>query len=440
VRKTFLIATVLGSPATLLAQSASPGLLPRLDLLDPLTRVSVASDGAQGNAGSLDPAISADGRFVAFRSMASNLVPLNTNGFTDDVFVHDRRLGSTTCVSVNAVGQQGNADSAEAALSADGCFVCFSSLADNLVPGDTNGMADVFVYDMARRELARVSIGFAGQEGDGHSGHPSISADGRYVAFNSRSSNFAPMDTNGATDVFVRDRVAGITTQVSVSSEKEPGNSTSRYPFLSADGRFVVFESYASNLVKHDTNLSPDVFVHDRVNGTTARVSVSSSGSQANSGSLNPFLSSNGRFISFRSVASNLVPADTNRQADIFVHDRVRGITDIVSLSSAGIQADASSFLSAVSNDGHYVAFESLATNLVPRDGNDTWDVFVRDRLRGATIRASVGSGGAEGRSDSLGPALSSDRRWLAFVSFANNLVPNDTNFDGDVLVRILLP
>jgi Tol biopolymer transport system component len=440
VRRVFLSASLIGSPAVLLAQSASPGRPPRLDHLDPLSRVSVASDGAQGDAGSLGATISADGRFIAFRSMARNLAPLDTNGFDFDVFVHDRRFGATTCVSVNAFGERGNDDSGEAVLSHDGRFVCFGSLADNLIPIDTNGVRDAFVYDTARKALTRISIGSAGQEGNGNSGHPSISADGRYVAFHSSSTNFSPLDTNGATDVFVHDRSTGLTTQVSVSSEKEPANSTSRYPFISADGRFVAFESFASNLVPRDTNIAPDAFVHDRLSGATIRVSVSSSGSQANGGSLNPFLSSNGRFISFRSAASNLVLEDRNGLPDIFVHDRVRGTTAIVSLGPGGVQANDSSFLSSVSSDGRYVAFESLGTNLAPPDTNETFDVFLHDRRRGTTVRASVSARGEEGHSDSLEPAISADGRWLAFTSFSNNLIPNDTNTGGDIFVRMLRP
>jgi Tol biopolymer transport system component len=167
---------------------------------------------------------------------------------------------------------------------------------------------------------------------------------------------------------------------------------------------------------------------------------VSSSGSEANGGSLDPFLSSNGRFISFRSAASNLVPGDQNGLPDIFVHDRVRANTTIVSLGSGGVQANDSSFLSSVSNDGRYVVFDSLATNLVPRDTNETWDVFLHDRRRGTTVRASVSVRGAEGHWDSFVDAISADGRWLAFTSFANNLIPNDTNTGGDIFVRMLLP
>jgi Tol biopolymer transport system component len=223
---------------------------------------------------------------------------------------------------------------------------------------------------------------------------------------------------------------------VSVSSEKEQANGNSSYPKISADGRYVVFESLASNLVTRDTNGLSDVFVHDRWTETTTRVSVSSWGEQGNSASVLPSISQDGRYVSFDSFASNLVSVDTNNRDDIFMHDRLYATTALITLSSTGEQANGTSFLSSMSADGRYVVFESYASNLVPLDTNDTLDVFLRDVLRETTRLVSQSSLGIQGRFDSGAPALSADGRFAAFTADADNLVPHDTNFTKDIIVR----
>jgi Tol biopolymer transport system component len=281
-------------------------------------RVSVASDGAQGNGDSFDNSISADGRYIAFASRASNLVAGDTNG-KQDIFVHDRLTGQTTRVSVASDGAQGNGDSGQPVISADGRFVAFYSSASNLVPGDTNGVEDVFVHDRLTGQTTRVSVASDGAQGNGPSWGPSISADGRFVAFESRASNLVPGDTNGTTDVFVHDRHTGQTMRVSVASDGREGNSYSWLARISADGRFVVFTSDASNLVAGDTNGTWDVFVHDRLTGQTTMVSVASDGTPGNGRSIGVSISGDGRFVAFMSEASNLVAGDTNGTWDVFV-------------------------------------------------------------------------------------------------------------------------
>ena len=340
------------------------------------TRVSVASDGAQGNGDSGQPVISADGRFVAFYSSASNLVPGDTNG-VEDVFVHDRLTGQTARVSVASDGAQGNGPSWGPSISADGRFVAFESRASNLVPGDTNDTTDVFVHDRLTGQTTRVSVASDGREGNSYSWLARISADGRFVVFTSDASNLVPGDTNGTWDVFVHDRQTGQTTMVSVASDGTPGNGRSIGVSISGDGRFVAFESEASNLVAGDTNGTWDVFVHDRLTGQTTRVSVASDGAQGADSSSGGELSAHGRFVVFFSFASNLVPGDTNERMDVFVHDRQTGETTIVSVASDGAQGNANSSGAAISADGRFVVFTSKASNLVPGDTNGTWDVFV---------------------------------------------------------------
>lgn len=281
--------------------------------------MSVSSDAIQGNDGSDRQSISADGRYVAFTSGASNLVPGDTNG-RRDVFVRDNVAGTTARVSVAADGSQADADSYYTAISGDGRYVAFASDASNLVPDDTNGRIDVFVRDIAAGTTARVSVGSDGSQADGHSEWPQISGDGRYVAFFSGASNLVPDDTNWKADVFVHDNVTGSTTRVSVGSDGTQGDADSDRPSISSDGRYVAFSSNASNLVPGDTNGSTDVFVRDVVAATTTRVSVNSDGSQAEGNSRQPSISSDGRYVAFSSSASNLVVGDTNWAPDVFVH------------------------------------------------------------------------------------------------------------------------
>ncbi|MBU4457101.1 MAG: hypothetical protein KKA65_06395, partial [Nanoarchaeota archaeon] len=258
------------------------------------TRVSVASDGGQGNGdSSWGVSISADGRYVAFKSNASNLVSGDTND-ANDVFVHDRQSGQTTRVSVASDGAQGNYHSGSPSISADGRYVAFESYSNNLVSGDTNDAIDVFVHDRQSGQTRRVSLASDGAQGNYHSGSPSISADGRYVAFGSYSNNLVSGDTNDANDVFVHDRQSGQTRRVSLASDGTQGSGDSSSPSISADGRYVAFYSDASNLVSGDTNGYWDVFVHDRQSGQTARVSVASDGAQGNGVSLYPSISADG--------------------------------------------------------------------------------------------------------------------------------------------------
>jgi len=418
---------------------------PALAAAGDTTRVSVASDGTQGNDWSDYPSISADGRYVAFESAASNLVSGDTNG-TWDVFVHDRQSGGTERVSVASDGTQGSYHSFAPSISANGCYVAFVSFADNLVSGDTNGYGDVFVHDRQSGGTTRVSLATDGSQGDSSSLGTFISADGRYVAFESFASNLVSGDTNDYIDVFVHDRQGGGTTRVSVASDGAQGNGGSDYSSISADGRYVTFRSWASNLVSGDTNDTGDIFVHDRQSGGTMRVSVASDGAQGNGGSDYSSISADGRYVAFESYATNLVSGDTNGYIDVFVHDRQGGGTTLVSVASDGTQGDGDSCSTyachpSISADGRYVAFYSWASNLVSGDTNGYGDVFIHDRQNGGTERISVASDGAQGNSDSCLPyvclpSISADGRYVAFVSFADNLVSGDTNGAGDVFVH----
>jgi Tol biopolymer transport system component len=402
-----------------------------------LERASVNSAGAQADGYSFETSVSSDGRFVTFGSTASNLVAGDVNAAAD-VFLRDRVAQTTERVSVRAERLESNGASFESSVSSDGRFVAFASDASNLVAGDHNGATDVFVRDRALGRTERVSVGAGGTEAHGTSSLCSLSANGRFVAFASTAPNLVVGDSNGVRDVFVRDRALGTTERVSVSGTGATANAASGQPFISADGRFVSFTSGASNLVGSDTNGVSDVFLRDRAARTTRRISVRSGGAQADGASSESSISGNARFVAFQSVASGLVPGDANARTDVFVHDRVTGATTRVSVGSGAAEANGNSLLGeqlGISADGRFVAFASGAGNLVPNDGNGTSDVFVRDRARGTTTRLSVSEAGRAGNGTSSRPTIAPAGRHVAFVSAATNLVASDTNGVQDVFV-----
>ncbi len=401
--------------------------------------VSVSSAGTQGNGHSMFAAMSADGRFVAFTSEASNLVSDDTNG-GEDVFVRDRVTGDTVRVSVASDGSQANGPSYGSAISADGRFVVFGSSASNLVSGDTNGRTDIFWHDRLTGETTRVSVSSDGSEANAWSRGGTISGDGRFTAFTSLASNLVPNDTHPARDVFVHDAHSGETARISVDSNGMEGNGHSEWPSLSADGRYVVFSSYASNLVEGDTNGRGDVFVHDRVTGETARVSVSSQGFEGDDGSSRCSISSDGRFVVFLSFASTLVPDDTNGGSDVFVHDRQSGETRRVSVTSDGSQFPYASYsfgLGPVIAAGRYVVFESDAINLL---SEEYWrlgsQVFLHDLGTGHTSIVSLTDDDALPDSACWAPAVSADGRLVVFASPYDSVVAADENGWGDIFLR----
>lgn len=328
--------------------------------------VSIASDGTPGNRESRTPSISADGRFVAFASLSTNLLSgIATAG--GHIFVHDRDTGTTERISINSNGDPANARSLQPAISADGRYVVFRSDATNLdlVVDDTNRQPDIFVHDRDTGITERVSIASNSDQADNSSRFPSISGDGRYVAFESLASNLALNgDTNGAKDVFVHDRDTGITERVSIATDGTEGNWGSFMPSISADGRYVAWWSSSNNLVVDDTNFRFDVFVRDLQSGTTERVSINSDGIEGNNHSLRPSINADGRYVAFYSVAGNL--AAENPRNGVFVHDRIDKTTVLVSRSADGEPANAGGTFVTISPDGTLAAFESSASNLVP--------------------------------------------------------------------------
>ena len=398
-----------------------------------LKRISVDSGGAQANGSSGAPAISADGRSIAFSSQASNLVHQDTNG-SRDIFVHDLETGITRRVSVASDGTEGNGASGQPTISADGRFVAFFSSATNLVPRDTNGAGDVFLHELETGLTRRVSVASDGAQGNGFSGAPSISGDGRFIAFESSASNLVAGDNNNNTDVFIHDRLKGSTKGAWANPprfENLPGGA----PEISADGLFVAFAVHLPDWASEDTHGRSQLLVHDIRTGVTEPAGGNPAIVFAEGTAGAPSLSADGSWVVLRSNASNLVPGDTNRADDVFIIGRGPGTVQRASVDSSGNQGNGASGEPSVGGDGRFVAFWSEASNLVPGDINGIGDVFVRDRQTGETRRVSVGPDGVPGDGLSASPSLSADARFVAFQSEASNLVPEDTNGHQDVFV-----
>lgn len=377
------------------------------------------------------PAISADGRYIAFHSEQGFLVKGDTNGFSD-VFVLDRVTDQLELISRIPL-LQANGGSSFADISADGRYVAFHSQATMLVPDDTNQAWDVFVYDRVTETLDRVSVAVDGTEGNGSSFFASISDDGRYVAFHSEATNLHPDDTDATADVYVKDRQTNAVHLISSDGLGGSGDGPSHVPALSGDGRYVAFESAASNLVAGDNNNKFDVFVRDLQNGTTELVSDSHEGFAADDNSFLPQISADGRYVAFESYATNIVTGDTNAVGDVFVHDRNDGSTIRVSTAGSGtIEADDRSLAISISDDGQRVVYHSWAANLDDDDTNDLVDVYQYTLGDADPIRLSETANG-QGNGPSALPRVSGDGSTVAFESLASNLDAADDDAYWDV-------
>lgn len=387
--------------------------------------------------GCSDVAMSADARYVAFQNAFGNIVPGDTNGVAD-VFVRDRVLGTTTRVSLDSGGAEANGASSAPDLSADGRFIVFMSVATNLVPGDTNGVPDVFVRDLQTGLTTRANVSSLGEEANEWSSDPQISGDGRFVAFQSYASNLFPSDTNGAIDVFVHDRQTGLTTLDSRNSLGALANDNCEHPSISHDGRYVAFASAAGNLGSQPPPLRSQIYVRDRQLDQTTLASASDNTLAVfgNANSARAQISGDGRWVAFRSFASNLVGGDTNGTYDVFVRDRQTNDTLRASVDSGG-EASGVTLLStlAISADGRFVAFDSPSA-LVPGSANPESNLFVHDVPTGQTTQVNLSNAGVSAHGFANDPVLSSDGRYVAFASNSLSLCNDDVDASVDVYVR----
>jgi hypothetical protein len=417
--------------------------------LDLVSRAAGAA-GAKANGSSDTPAISADGRFVAFRSLATNLDAADGDA-TGDLFVRDEQANTTTLVSraSSANGVKANGNSSDATISADGRFVAFQSDASNLGAGGTAGI-DTYVRDLQANTTMLVdrASGADGAPANSISLDAAISANGRFVAFSSLASNLSPDDVADNVDVFVRDLQTNTTTLVSRASGAggAAGDSDSQAVAISADGRFVAFNSSASNLDPADPTPDGDIFVRDLQTNTTTLVSRASgaNGAKANGFSGSPAISADGRAVAFLSNAANLDPADNDTTADIYVRNLQTNTTTLASRApgAAGTKANDLSLTPRISGDGRYVTFSSFAGNLDPEVTlRFISHVYVRDLQANTTtlVSRAAGASGAPGDAGSAHPAISADGRFVTFDSRASNLLPADGDSTLDVVRRDVL-
>lgn len=389
----------------------------------PLTdRVSITTGGfaVSGGAGGLSTdterrTMSTDGRFVAFAASAP-LVKGQDN-LDWQILVRDRARGTTQIVSVSSAGAKANGRSWNPSISADGRYVAFESSATNLVAADTNGDRDIFVHDRATRTTSRVSVTSAGAQGNSDHGStaPSISATGRYVAFVSDAALTGLGGT--ATRAFLHDRVARTTEVISLGDDDQPrtvvaGTGVS----VSGNGARVLFTSADSDVTPDAHNLDPDVFLRDRTSGTTIRVAGNEDGA------LYASISANGAWVAYESRDDDIVATDTNGQKDIFLTQVGTGTHQLVSRTASGSSGNHESLAPAISADGRYVSFESRATNLVPGDTNGQMDVFRFDAAMGTTMRVNVATGGAQAAASSSVGGISGDGQHISFLSHDRTL------------------
>ena len=342
---------------------------------------------------------------------------------------------TTTRVSVSSAGALANNSSDGGSLTADGRYVVFQSRASNLVAGDSNGVHDIFLRDRQAGTTTRISVSSGGAQGNNASYGSEITRDGNLVALTSDATNLVSGDTNGAIDLFFRNMQTGSMTRLMGLGGSQPNGNFVPGVF-SEDGRYYSFISTASNLVANDLNGKPDAFVHDLQTGSTERVSVASGGAEANDNSRFPFVSNDGRYVVFDSVATNLVASDNNLFHDIYLRDRQLGTTVVISRGIGGAQTNGDSLAAALSGDARYIAYASAASNLVAGDSNGQDDLFVFDRVANTTVRISVGPGGVQANSGSGLSRFAPDSRYVYFSSAASNLVPNDAN--GNILDMFL--
>ena len=413
-----------------------------LNTFPPVELVSQKPDGGQPNGNSSGAVASADGRCVAFYSDATNIVPLDNNGFTD-VFVYDRESHASTLVSVGANGQPANGPSQaqkfRPAIDGGCTTVAFSSDASNLVAGDTNGRTDVFARDLAGATTRLVSIGQGGTPADGGSSFASMAGENGLIAFQSVATNLVADDTNKASDIFVADQ-GGAITRVSVGPGGVQADGPSITPSLSADGRCVAFASAATNLLPGglDANRVLDIYVAcDGV--VTCRASVSSTGAEPDQMSFLPALSADGTIVAFKSNATNLVPGDLNQSADVFVHNCTTGETQRVSVGDQGQEGNDIAIPPTISGDGRFVAFGSFASNLLQGQSTGGYSqVYVRDLELQTTVLISSSLDGQPGNGSvpDLPPSITQDGGFVAFESLATDLIVQNTQGYLDTYIR----
>lgn len=438
LRSTALRAALVGAVAVTSVAASTPS---RADSSCPPNVLLSRTPSGGPSTGVADrPSMSPGGNHVVFDSKAGDLVP-GVEGNTRNVFLANLSSGHVDIVSKSVSGQP-NGISTLGTVSEDGRFVAFVSEATNLPPGDGYPFGnDVFLRDMVADTTQLLSVGIGGAAANQTSTRPAVDGAGRYVAFNSNASNLVAGDSNGTSDIFLRDTVAGTTILVNVAAGGGFSSGRAYRPEISADGRYVAFVSNATDLVPGFGTAGKDqVYVRDLALGTTKAVSVSRTGATPPNSANRPSISGDGRYIVFQSAAHNITLDDNNGYQDVFRRDMVSGQTVLASVAHDGSGGEKESVRGRVTDDGK-VLFDSFATNLVPDDGNAKRDVFLRDLAAGTTTKLSnsIDCGGGDGIS--WRPEIDGRGTVVTFLSGAANLVAGDTNGTNDVFgVRLTPP
>ena len=382
---------------------------------------------------------SRDGRYVVFVSGDANIVADDTNN-TSDVFVRDTVSDTTVRVSVRSDGGEANAASYAPRISGDGRYVVFGSSASNLVSGDTNGEPDVFRHDLQTGKTIRVSVTYKGRQANGDSGSADISDDGTRIVFVSSARNLvAARDrTPSYSEVYLRDVAAKRTVRVAVSSSGRQANEQVDGPIISGDGSTIAFQTGAGNLVRGDDNGQSDVFVVKVATGAVRIASRSAGGTASDGQSWADDLSRTGRYLLLETLATNLAPGDTNGTTDVYRKDLQRGGVVRVSVADDESQSSDSGTWGRISETGRYVTFTSQATDLVPGpDSFSTTDCFLRDITGKTTRRVSLTSGGGNPSGGAVyWCVVVAGGASAFFTSSATDIVPGDTNGVPDVFLR----
>lgn len=400
------------------------------------TRVSQTGAGVQGGTGSSGGAMSLNADIVAFDTESSNLISGDTNG-SHDVFVKHLLTGALELVSATPTGGVGDDHSFSPSVSEDGRYVAFYSEAT--LTGTGSSKSQVFLRDLVTDQTVLVSEGVGGLPGNGGSGNPSMSADGRFIVFDSTANDLVPNDSyDSQSGVYVWDRLDSSIRKLSLTPAGNDPDGSSLSPGISRDGSIVAFESSAPDLVSADTNGVNDIFTVPTAGGSATRVSVGAAGAQSASHSQGGVLDGDGTRVLFTSTGDDLVSGDTNGVRDLFMRDLETGTTSRVSVSTSGTEGNGSTDGGfSISEDGQTIAFSSSATNLSGTDTNFSRDVFVRDLHSGMTKMISYKGSDEVGDFWSDGPTISADGGIVAFVTGAENLVEPDANGSwGDVLLR----
>lgn len=400
-------------------------------------RVSVNSQGELAHGGSSDLKISADGRFVTFSSAAQNLD--GTPSGTRDVYVHDLLLHRTERVSLSDTGGFASTRCDYPQISANGRFVSFVTYSDNLVAGDTNGDRDVYLRDRLAQTTVRISLSTSGEQSNNDSYAGSISDDGRYALFSTRSAKMHP-DGNTRTHFYLRDTHTNTTTRTTENSLGDAANQDCKHGFLSSTADWIVFSTIATNLPGGAANSRDDVYIRNLNTGVTEWISSTHLGGEPDGHCNRPSVSADGRWVVFQSGATNLVPGDTNGVIDVFLHDRVTGTTSRINQRWDGSETVRECVSPRISADGSTISFQSSDTMLVPDDTNGVGDVFVYERATQRIELVHRGSGGVLGNRGASDASISADGNRVAFESTSTNLIGGPPQIGGHLYVHTRSP